>query len=329
MPTSSPPLSPTLSDEFEIIAAHFRPLSDGAAGALGLTDDAALLTPPVGYEHVITMDTVVVSVHVPEDAKPAVIADKLMGSNLSDLAAMGARPVGCTLSCAWGPHANQTSIKAFAAALSRWTDNYGFPLLGGDTVRTPDTEVFTLTAIGEVRAGRALRRNGAKVGDGVFVSGSIGDGALGLAAIRQELPGLSDRQRAFLCNRYTTPQPRIALGLQLSGQAHACIDISDGLIQDLYHIAEQSNVRIDIAQADIPLSSAARAAVDHNPALWSRIFAGGDDYELAFTAEAAPKDPATPVTRIGTVTNDGPAGVVVRDEQGNEISLEHSGFSHF
>ncbi len=318
-----------MSDEFAIIASHFAPLSRAAPGALGLTDDAALVTPRMGYELVVTMDTVVVSVHVPADAPPNVIADKLMGSNLSDLAAMGASPIGCTLSCAWGPAVDEPTIAAFAHALSTWTVRYGIPLLGGDTVRTPDSEAFTLTAIGEVPSGQALRRRGAKVGDGVYVSGSVGDGALGLVVVQGGLNELSDEHRTFLRNRYTTPQPRVDLGVQLRGHASACIDVSDGLIQDLGHIARQSDVRIDILRDAIPLSPAARAAVEADPSLWSTVVSGGDDYELAVTAATVPEDIDVMLTRIGTVGGDGPARVILQNANGDEIAIAKSGFRHF
>ena len=183
--------------------------------------------------------------------------------------------------------------------------------------------VFTVTAFGEVQAGKSLRRNGAKAGDGVYVTGTIGDGALGLLAATGKL-ALDDDAMAFLIDRYQTPQPRITAGLALVGRATACIDISDGLMQDAGHIAEQSKVDIVIETAKVPLSNAARAAVANDPALMATVLGGGDDYELLFTSQ----NPILEATRIGTV-GEGGGAVRLFDAKGRTISTENAGFTHF
>lgn len=317
-----------VSNEFDLINKYFAPLSARAPGARGLLDDAATLSPSDGCELVVTMDTVAEGIHFLPDEVPEHIANKLIGSNLSDLAAMGAKPVGFTLSCGWPKNVASEEVQAFAASLGDWVSRYSFPLLGGDTVSLNGDGVFTVTAFGEVPTGKALFRSGARVGDKMFVSGTIGDGSLGLSAAKAELGHIPEDDLAYLADRYRTPQPRINLGCLLSGEATACIDISDGLIQDVGHIASASNVRIEISSADIPLSAAARSLVESRPELMSNILTGGDDYELAFTASDAPDNTDVPTTLIGSVVN-GPAGVCVFDEDGNEITVGKTGYNHF
>ncbi len=312
-----------MSGEFDIIQRYFAPLSAAAPGAFGLGDDAAVLAPRQGYEIVVTTDTIVAGVHYLEDAAPEHVVAKLIGSNLSDLAAMGAKPVCFTLNCAWTKGTSEQDISAFADALKAWVDDYSFPLLGGDTVAQEGQAVFTVTAFGEVRKGKALRRCGAKPGDGVYVTGTIGDGALGLKAAAGELK-LDDAAKAFLIDRYRTPQPRIDVGLTLAGRASACIDISDGLVQDAGHIADQSGTDIVIEIVKLPLSDAARAAVTNDPALMSVVLGGGDDYELLFTS----RNPIPGATRIGTV-GEGEGTVTILKADGQPHSLSEIGYKHF
>jgi len=312
-----------MTGEFDIIKRYFAPLSAAAPGAFGLGDDAATLAPSPGAEIVVTTDTVAAGIHYLADAAPEHVVAKLVGSNLSDLAAMGAKPVGFTLNCAWTKGTREEDIAAFAAALKTWVDDYAFPLLGGDTVVNDGSAVFTVTAFGEVQAGKALRRNGAKAGDGVYVTGTIGDGALGLKAATGDLT-LDDDAMAFLIDRYQTPQPRITAGLALVGRATACIDISDGLMQDAGHIAEQSKVDIVIETAKVPLSDAARAALPNDPDLMSVVLGGGDDYELLFTSTT----PIAEATHIGTVI-EGEGNVRLVDADGNAVTLDDAGYRHF
>lgn len=314
-----------MADEFDIIRTYFAPLAT-TPGALGLTDDAAIFAADVDHEHVITTDAIVQGVHFLDDEAPENIAAKLVGSNLSDLAAMGATPVGFTLACAWPKTTTAGFIKDFAAGLKPWVDDYSFPLLGGDTVSTPGPLVFSLTAIGTVTAGTALTRGGAKPGDTVYVTGTIGDGALGLKAARGELAGLAQEDQAFLADRYRIPKPRVSAGQGLVGHASAAIDISDGLVQDLGHIADVSGVGIVIDADAVPLSSAAATALAQDPSLIANVLGGGDDYELAFTARTPPLGLDVPVTAIGKV-EEGSAVRVMKD--GQALALATLGFKHF
>ncbi|MBO6948439.1 MAG: thiamine-phosphate kinase [Rhodospirillales bacterium] len=316
-----------MADEFDIIHRYFAPLTRGDTAAFGLTDDAAAIPTRTGYEHVVTTDAIVQGVHFLENETPENIAHRLCGSNLSDLAAMGAKPIGFTLAAAWQKGIGQGFIEAFATGLGEWVDGFSFPLLGGDTVTTPGPMMFSLTAIGEVEAGMALKRGGAKPGDTVYVSGTIGDGALGLLAAQGKLDDLPDTDSEFLKRRFRRPSPRVSTGRSLVGLASACIDISDGLIQDLGHIAAASGVSVRITADRIPLSRAARAALDIDPSSIETILTGGDDYELAFTSSEEPDVGDAPLTAIGEVT-DG-ADVRVTGSDGKVMQLRSGGFNHF
>ncbi|WNJ98573.1 thiamine-phosphate kinase [Thalassospiraceae bacterium LMO-JJ14] len=322
-----------MTDEFDIIHRFFAPLTRGNANALGLTDDAARLPPRAGFEHIITTDAIVAGVHFLEDETPANVAARLCASNLSDLAAMGAAPVGFTLAAAWTKGTEESYIEAFAAGIGEWVDEYDFPLLGGDTVSTPGPMMFSLTAIGEVEAGRALKRSGARPGDTVYVSGTIGDGGLGLLAAKGELQGLGKEHNAFLSGRFRRPTPRISLGRSLTGVASACIDISDGLVQDLGHICQTSGVSMRIEASAVPLSDAALAALQTDSNLLDLILSGGDDYELAFTTDKTPHHADTELTAIGVVTADveskGMDGVSLIDTDGNPLDVARGGYNHF
>ncbi|MCK5778446.1 MAG: thiamine-phosphate kinase [Rhodospirillales bacterium] len=316
-----------MADEFDIIHRYFAPLTRGDKAAFGLTDDAASIPTRAGFEHVVTTDAIVQGVHFLEDERPENIAHRLCGSNLSDLAAMGARPLGFTLAAAWQKGTGAAFIEAFATGLGEWVDDFDFPLLGGDTVTTPGPMMFSLTAIGEVEAGKALTRGGAKPGDTVYVSGTIGDGALGLLAAQGNLDGLSDKDADYLKGRFRRPSPRVSTGASLVGTASACIDISDGLVQDLGHIAAASGVSVRIKSDRIPLSKAARAALEADPSLLETILTGGDDYELAFTSLEEPEVGDAPLIVIGEVTEG--AGVSVTGPDGEAMQLRSGGFNHF
>ena len=315
-------------DEFDIIHRFFAPLTRGNPGAFALGDDAAILPTRPGYEHVVTTDAIVAGVHFLNNESPDNIAVRLCACNLSDLAAMGAKPLGFTLACAWSRNTDIETISSFTNGLGQFVDRYDFPLLGGDTVTTDGPMMFSLTAIGEVATGKALRRNAAKPGDSVYVSGTIGDGALGLMAAQEKLQGLSPSDLDFLANRYRRPTPRVATGLALAGRANACIDISDGLLQDLGHICEQSSVSMRIESAKIPLSPAARAAIAFDPAQIEIIVSGGDDYELAFTGSSIEAIADVPITLIGEVI-EGAGEVSLIDEAGQPVFMGKRGYNHF
>jgi len=312
----------TIPPEFSLIYRHFRPLA--APGALDLRDDAAVFAPPPGRELVIAADAMVAGVHFLPDDPPETIGRKLLRVNLSDLAAMGAVPLGYLMTTAFPKAIDDAWIARFAAGLALDQVEFGVGLLGGDTVSTPGPMTLSLTILGHVAPGRALRRGGARVGDGVWVSGTIGDGAFGLRAIRGEVPDLD----GFLGDRYRLPQPRVALGQALVDVAHAAMDVSDGLMQDLAHICRESNVGAVIEASRVPLSLATRAAAVGAQALLP--FHGGDDYELVFTApdEGAVAALGMPVTRIGRVV-DAEQGVRLLDGTGAAIDLPARGWSHF
>lgn len=318
----------SLPAEFALIARHFRPLA--GPGALDLSDDAALLDPPAGKQLVLAADAMVAGVHFLPDDPPETIGRKLLRVNLSDLAAMGAAPLGYLMTCGFVKGTEDGWIAAFVAGLAQDQAEFGLAVLGGDTVATPGPASFSLTILGTVAPGQALRRQGARPGDEVWVSGTIGDGALGLLALTGRLP-----PDPHLADRYRLPQPRLALGQALAGIARAAMDVSDGLVQDLGHLARAAGCGAAIRAEAVPLSGAARRALAADPALLARILGGGDDYELLFAA--APADAArvlaagaatqTPVTRIGRFL-DG-AGVMVLDAGGTPLDLPAAGWSHF
>lgn len=325
---------PTKTGEFERIARLMAPLAAGWPGALGLTDDAALIAPSPGCDLVVTTDTMVAGVHYVGDEPPDLVARKLLRVNLSDLAAMGARPLAYTLAMALPSDTADGWLEGFAAGLGADQGAFGVSLIGGDSVTTPGPVTLTVGAFGEVRQGSALRRSGACPGDCVWVSGSIGDGALGLLAVRDELGALDAGSVAFLAGRYRLPEPRVTLGPALVGLASAAMDVSDGLVGDLRHIAETSGVAAVLHAGAVPLSPAARAALDGDPTLLRRIVTGGDDYELLFTAplHAADRIAAlstglgVPLTAVGRI--EAGEGVRVLDAAGNALDLGRGGYVH-
>ncbi len=325
-----------MTGEFELIARHFAPLAK-APGALGLLDDAALLAPPAGAEIVLTADALVAGVHFLEEDPADLVARKLLRVNLSDLAAMGARPLGYLMTAALARPLDEAWVARFAQGLGEDQEAFGIALLGGDTTGTPGPTTLSLTALGAVPAGRALTRSGARAGDLVYLSGTLGDGALGLKAAQGALPDLPAEARATLIDRYRLPQPRLALGQALgeAGLASAAIDVSDGLAADLGHILEASGLAGVVETADLPLSEAARAALAGDPALLPLLLTGGDDYELLFTAfpeQAAAiatlaRDLSLPLTRIGRLETG--EGLSLRDAEGAEVALDKAGWEHF
>lgn len=299
-------------DEFSFIKNLLRPLA--GEGSLALSDDAASITVPAGQELILTKDALVRGVHFIGSEPASQIARKALRVNLSDCAAMGAKPFAYLMALMLPPNTQEEWLTSFALGLQIDQEHFGVSLLGGDTTRTKGELAISITMLGLVPHGKTLRRNGAKIGDDIYVSGTIGDAAL----------GLHNQGDAFLLQRYQLPEPRIALGQKLQGIAHACMDISDGLVQDLGHICTASNVGAEIFWPHIPLSDAARAC----PPKPETILAGGDDYELLFTAPAnAPLSGVQGITRIGKVTEGN--SVKVLDENGAEILLKRKGYKHF
>lgn len=321
--------------EFDLIKRHFMPLAAGDAGALSLLDDAALLDVPHGHKLVVTTDALVAGVHFLDTLSPEDIAHKVVGVNLSDLAAMGAKPRAVFLAAQFPHDLAEDWIAAFARGLSDALQESGAVLLGGDTVSTPGPLAFTLTALGFAKNDAILTRAGAAPGDDLYVTGTIGDGALGLLCLTGELDA-----DAFLATRYARPQARFAFARALaeSGLATACVDISDGLAADVAHICKASNVSAMVEAASVPLSDSARACVMANAALLKTVLTGGDDYELAFTARpenasaiaALAAQAGLGVTRIGHIANvgAGEARVDVMDEAGHALNLGAGGYVH-
>ncbi len=298
-----------LPAEFGLIARHFRPLA--GPGSLDLLDDAAVVMPPAGRELVITTDTIVAGVHFLPDDPPGMVAQKLLRVSLSDLAAMGAVPWAYLLNVSVPRDTGAGWWVAFAAGLALDQAAYGLTLLGGDTTSTPGPVSLTATLLGTVVPGQALRRTGAVAGDGLYVSGTIGDGALGLRALRGEVPDPD----GYLARRYRLPEPR--LGLVRFGEVHACMDVSDGLLQDAGHLARAAGLGVVIDPALVPLSDAARAC----GAGWLEVcLTGGDDYELLV---AAPGGGLAGMTRVGEF-------VLGEDVNSTNLKIaEPSGWTHF
>jgi len=314
---------PTLPPEFDLIARYFRPLA--GEGSLGLADDAAVFMPPPGRELVISADAMVGGVHFLPDDPPETLGRKLLRVNLSDLAAMGATPLGYVLTVSVPADTASHWFEAFAAGLALDQAAFGIALLGGDTTRTPGPVSLSATVIGHVAPGQALRRHGARPGDSLWVTGTIGDGALGLLALRGEIADPD----GFLAARYHLPRPRI--GLRVAGIVSAAMDVSDGLVQDCGHLCQASDVAATIELGRVPFSAQARqAAMPH------LCVTGGDDYELLLAVPPAQEArllaecgrAGVPVTRIGAFASGHPS-VTVLDESGRTVPLEKAGWSHF
>jgi thiamine-monophosphate kinase len=314
-----------LPAEFALIARHFRPLA--GPGALDLQDDAAVLAPPPGRELVLTADAMVAGVHFLPDDPPDLIGRKLLRVNLSDLAAKGATPLGYLMTVSAPRTTPDEWFAGFAAGLAQDQREYGITLLGGDTTSTPGPLSLSLTAIGHIAPGQAVHRAGAAPGDGIWVTGTIGDGALGLAAARGRLADPT----GYLVSRYRLPRPRLGLGIV--GVASAGMDISDGLVQDLGHICRASRVTAAIDAALVPLSDPACAA---GPDWLATCLTGGDDYELLLAVppprEAALRQAVDAagivVTRIGGFRAGSPE-VMVRGTDGKPMVFGTGGWSHF
>ena len=320
-------------DEFERIQRFFAPLA--APGGLGLLDDGALVDCRAGRQLVVTADAIVEGVHYLPDDPPDTVARKLLRVNLSDLAAMGARPLHYLLTTALPATRSADWVAAFARGLAEDQQRFMVSLLGGDSVASPGAVALSLTAIGEVSAGMAVRRSGAVAGDLIWVSGTIGDACLGLDVLRGAYPQLASEYCTALVNRFRIPDPRVELGPRLVGLAHAMIDVSDGLLADLGHICETSHVAATIELEALPLSKSARAILDWQPELRPSLAVGGDDYELLFTAppsasnaiEQLSAELHLPITPVGLIEPG--QGVRLLDAAGRVIPVAEPGYRHF
>lgn len=314
--------------ERALIARLLAPIATHPA-ARGLLDDAAVLTPPLGRDLVLTHDMLAEGVHFLPGDPPGDIAHKLLAVNLSDLAAMGARPLGVLMGLGLSPRQDETWLAAFTRGLAEGCQRWSAPLLGGDTIAGLDRLTLGLTAIGQVAPGKTLARVGVRPGDDLWVSGNIGDAGLGLAVARGEHADAAPEQRAALLARYRRPQPRLALGAALGGLASACMDVSDGLLIDAERLADASRVRITVDLARVPRSRCADAL----GADTLRLASAGDDYELLFAAAPSDADAlALTARRIGIrLTRIGKAsageGLVVLGPDGL-VTPERLGWEH-
>ncbi len=314
--------------EHDRIARFFAPLSDGEPGSFHLSDDAAMLTPPSGQQIIITSDSVIETIHVMAGATPEQFAQKLMRRNLSDLAAMGATPWRYLLNLHTLTGLSEHWFAAFSTTLAELQQQFGLTLIGGDSTSGAQHIHTTMTCIGLIDAA-PLRRNGANIGDDLYVSGTIGDAAFALSLLQQNLAA-----GEALAARYHCPEPRLALGLALRGIATSCIDISDGLLADIAHITKASGVGAIIQRAAIPLSPILCAQVTDDIGAWRFALYGGDDYELGFTApphhratiEALGKRLNLPLTRIGSMVAGG--GVTLMGENGLPLPITQHGWQH-
>lgn len=326
------------SAEERLIARHFRPLATHP-GAFGLSDDAAVITPPPGCDLVLTTDGVIAGVHFFPDDPAEMVARKVLRMNLSDLAAKGASPTGFLVALALPASIEEKWLAGFAAGLADDAQAYQCPLLGGDTDRTPGPISVSITAIGTVPQGKMVRRSTARPGDRVVVTGTIGDAALGLMLRRDggfgERLHLSQAMRAHLLERYLLPQPRNALAAAVLAHASAAMDVSDGLAGDLAKLCRASSVAAEIEVARVPLSEAARAALAARPQLLETVLIGGDDYEILLTLppaklpvlRAAAQTAHVAVTEIGTIAA-GEGARFVRDG-GETLGFARPSYSHF
>jgi thiamine-monophosphate kinase len=330
--------------EFDLIWRFFKAGSESMAQTqteqvlLGIGDDCALLQPDTAQSLAVTSDMLVEGRHFFAGANPEWLGHKALAVNLSDLAAMGAKPVGFTLALAL-PHADSSWLAQFSQGLFRLAQQWQCPLIGGDTTQGPLT--ICITALGHVPSGAAIKRSGAKVGDDIWVSGSLGDARLALGALRSEWP-LDHRSLETVLPRMHEPEPRIALGMQLRGIASSALDVSDGLLGDLCHILKASQVNAEVLIDQLPIS---RTLAEQTQDLRRQCAAnGGDDYELCFTA---PKNKRTeieplsttllPLTRIGSISsasNGTEPLLILRDANGNLLNAAESmqltqSFDHF
>jgi len=326
------------SGEDRLIARYFAPLARHP-GALGLSDDAAVLTPPEGYDMVLKADAIIGGVHFFPDDPAHAIARKALRVNLSDLAAKGAEPAGFLLSLALPDGVTDEWLDGFARGLEADADHYRCPLMGGDTDRTPGPAMVAIAAFGLVPHGTMVRRTGAQIGDAVLVTGTIGDASLGLRMRRDpgaaERWGLGDAFRDHLARRYLLPTPRTAVATAVRAYASAAMDVSDGLVGDFAKLCGASGVSAEIEVARVPLSEAVRRVLAAEPALLATLLTGGDDYEVlctmppdqvaTFRGAAGAVGVAT--TEIGRVAPG--QGAHFLDDDGKLMTFARTSYSHF
>lgn len=317
-----------MASEFDLIAKYFTRNTSNTD--LGVGDDAALLQIESGYQLAISADMLVAGTHFFHDAAPYDIGWKSLAVNISDMAAMGANPKWATLALAL-PEVNEAWLAEFSRGFFACADAFHVDLIGGDTTRGPLT--ISVQIMGELPIGTALRRDAAKVGDDIWVSGELGNAALGLAHLQGKI-SLEPEQLTVSLNALHRPQPRIALGLALAKLGHSAIDISDGLLADLGHILERSNVGARIHLKDIPCANSMHSHLGDS-LIQKCVLAGGDDYELCFTTPNKLRDEIYALakrldlnlTLIGRIT--AKTGITVQDLNNETMTVKNSGYDHF
>ena len=328
-----------VADSEAAIISALAPLAAGAAGAFGLADDCALITPEAGSELVLKTDPIAEGVHFFPDDAPEDIAWKALAVNVSDLVAKGARPIGYLMALAFPRAPTVGWLSRFACGLRAAQTRFGCHLIGGDTDRRPGPLTISITAIGAIARGRMVKRSTAREGDLLFVSGTIGDATLGLALRRAPgiaaAWGLSVAEASALRLRFARPEPRLGLAAALIEHASAAMDISDGLVKDLGRLCAASGASARVQLPAIPLSSACAKATQTEPALLKRILSGGEDYEVlasvaaqkgrAFRSAAGAAGVA--VTEIGGIGKG--EGVLIAGSDGRPLSFERTGWDHF
>lgn len=317
-------------DEFSLIRRYFNRLPRHASVLLGVGDDGALWRPTPGLDLAIAADMLLAERHFFADEDPAAIGHKALAVNLSDMAAMGAQPRAVTL-CLALPHGDAAWLDGFAAGFWELADQYGIDLIGGDTTRGPLT--IAIQVWGELLPGTALLRSGARCGDDIWISGRLGGAAV---ALQHRLGNISVPPSVFeRCQeRLLRPQPRVQLGLQLGAVASAAIDISDGLLSDLGHILQASQCGAEISYSAIALE-AGLAELRNQPLVREAVLAGGDDYELCFTAPADKKQVIQQLAEqtgivlscIGSIRDE--PGIIIKGESGEELHVGRTGYNHF
>ncbi len=313
------------TNEFDIIDRYFKRLqSDSDSVVIGPGDDCAVLSVPAGEELCVSTDTLIEGVHFPVNSAPEVVIDRTMAANLSDLAAMGAAPFSFVLAITM-PSADELWLEGCSAALAENIRKYGIPLVGGNLSK--GSLSLTVTVMGTVPDGQAVTRSGASAGDEVYVTGSLGDAAMGLELLRSGKEG-------FLVQRYCSPTPRLEAGMALRGIASSMIDISDGLLAEIGHICEYHSLGAEIIVDTLPISDDLLSAAGEESATRLALHAG-DDYELCFTAPADKCDEINavsdlldlPITRIGVITD--VSGIRARRADGSPVPYFVSGYEHF
>ena len=320
-------------------ANSLRRLAQGFPGAFGLKDDCALVTPEPGTELVLKTDPIAEGVHFLAEDAPQDVAWKALAVNISDLVAKGATPLGYLMALSFPAAPARNWLSSFADGLREAQERFGCHLLGGDTDRRPGPVTITITAIGSVEHGRMVRRGTARPGDRIFVSGTIGDAALGLTLRRDRRLagswGLTDKEAEHLLRRYLRPEPRLALAAPLRSYASAAMDISDGLAKDLMRMCASSGCAARVFLANIPLSNGAANAVAADAALVQQVVAGGDDYEVLAAVppsraegfRSAATQAGVAVAMIGAMERG--SGAVFENPEGEPMQISRAGWDHF